>query len=137
MCLDRGDKYNIETLQEQAVSRNLDHLIVWMNIGADVDNGTWAMLGARQGCEMTMCTNWDWVQVRDFKYLKSFWEENLQQYEKDQDFALQKCIDIGEKIKYKLQLPVIDMPAEQSKFFKEFFVKKQSSDVMELDNGRQ
>ena len=137
MCLDRGDKYNIETLQEQAVARNLDHLVVWMNVGADVDNGIWAMLGARQGCEMTMCSEWDWVQVRDFKYLKSFWEENLQKHQDDKDFAHQKCKDLGEKIKYKLQLTIIDMPSEQSKFFKDFFVKKQSGDVMELDNGRQ
>ena len=29
-------------------------------------------LGAREGLYMTMCTDWDYIQVRDFEYLNDF-----------------------------------------------------------------
>ena len=37
-------------------------------VGTDVENGLWAIHGARQGLYKTMCTDWDYVQVRDFEY---------------------------------------------------------------------
>jgi hypothetical protein len=52
---------------------NLHRLKVWSSIGAHVPNGVWAMLGARQGCWMTNCTDWNYVDVRDFDRLKEIW----------------------------------------------------------------
>ncbi len=46
----------------------------WMNVGADVEHGIWAMYGARLGCWMTnLKDDWDHTNVRDFKYLNSLW----------------------------------------------------------------
>jgi hypothetical protein len=47
MCLDRGR--SIDSVHDLATS-NLLRLMTWMTVGADVDNGVWAILGARQGC---------------------------------------------------------------------------------------
>ena len=41
----------------------------------DVDNGLWAIYGAREGLVKTMLTDWDFVNVRDFKYLNDLWKE--------------------------------------------------------------
>ena len=38
----------------------------------DVKNGNWAILGAREGLNMTLLSDWDYVQVRDFEYPMSF-----------------------------------------------------------------
>ena len=43
------------------------------NDRADVKNGNWAILGAREGLHMTMLTDWDYVNVRDFEYLNELW----------------------------------------------------------------
>ena len=86
-------------------------------VGTDVDNGLWAIYGARQGLHKTMCTDWDYVQVRDFKYLNQLWQE----YEGlNYDEILIRCIDIGNEIKTKLELPICENPLmpEQNKFFK-------------------
>ena len=48
-------------------------LYVWMMVGSDISNGYWAILGAREGLAMTMLSDWDYVQVRDFEYLNDLW----------------------------------------------------------------
>jgi hypothetical protein len=41
-----------------------------MSIGADVENGKWAMLGARCGCYMsTLDTNYDITLIRDLEFM--------------------------------------------------------------------
>jgi hypothetical protein len=54
---------------------NLYRLKVWMSIGAHVENGIWAILGARHGCWKTNCTDWDYIDVRDFDKLAYIWKE--------------------------------------------------------------
>jgi len=56
MCLQRGRKPTVAEFKNQ-VLRNLDHLTIWHNIGADAEYGEWAMAGSRQGTYMTMLTN--------------------------------------------------------------------------------
>ena len=63
----------------------------------DVDNGLWAIYGAREGAYKTMCTNWDYVNVRDFETLNSMWEDkaNIQQ-----DKAYKNATEIGETLRH-------------------------------------
>ena len=55
--------------------KNLERLYVWSTVGADVENGIWAIYGAREGMYKTMCTDWDYVNVRDFEYLNNLWNK--------------------------------------------------------------
>jgi len=54
---------------------NLHRLKVWSSVGGHVQNGVWAMLGARHGCYKTNCTDWNYVDVRDFDCLEETWQE--------------------------------------------------------------
>jgi hypothetical protein len=54
---------------------NLHRLKVWSSLGGHVQNGVWAMLGARHGCYKTNCTDWNYVDVRDFDALGEIWKE--------------------------------------------------------------
>jgi len=67
MSLDQGAK--VQDLRS-VWWQNYDRLMVWSQIGADVENGMWSILGARQGCYMTNCTDWDYANVRDFGKMK-------------------------------------------------------------------
>jgi hypothetical protein len=65
-----------------------------------------------------MCTDWDYVQVRDFKYLNSLWEEVEPRVSME---GLQDSIeDLGNKILTELDIPISEKPldSQQSKFFK-------------------
>ena len=53
---------------------NLHRLKIWMSVGAHVENGLWAILGARQGCYKINCTDWDYTDVRDFDKLDKLWD---------------------------------------------------------------
>jgi hypothetical protein len=85
-------------------------------IGADVENGDWAILGARAGLYMTMCTEWDFVQVRDFEYLNDLWKTSFAGIE-DIEY---ETGTYGIKLINELDTPIAETPfgAQQSKFFK-------------------
>jgi hypothetical protein len=118
MSLLEGSK--ADNIVKQVHWKNFQRLMVWMHIGADVPNGIWAIYGARQGCYMTNCTDWDYVNVRDFKWLNNYWENNDG---KVADKMLPyEIMGIGESLANDLDLEMADMfTAEQSKLFKSMY----------------
>jgi len=96
---------------------NLNRMMIWMTVGADVKNGIWSILGARQGCYMTNCTDWDFTQVRDFKYLNNLWESEVEQLSSSQ--VIDKIKKYGDHLRDKLVIPEA-FTSEQSRFFKRF-----------------
>ena len=119
MCLIEGEKPEKQYLMSNHW-KNLERLFVWCTIGADVNNGMYAILGARQGVYRTMCTDWNFVNVRDFKHLNNLWEE---QKEKDARTIDEEITQLGETLRNELNLPIPVQPydAQQSEFFKRMY----------------
>jgi hypothetical protein len=115
MCLNRGAKPTLEEFRDRVHQRNLDHLTIWHNIGADVDHGYWSMAGARQGTYMTMLTNWDHTQVQNFDALAELWTT----VESSDPRLL--AGRVAEDLDQQLDLPMAMLEAEQSKFFKHHY----------------
>lgn len=111
MCLDRGKKPSLAEFEKRVYSRNYDNLCIWQSVGADVENGNWAIYGARLGTYLTMFTEWDYTQVRNFDELKNIWE----------NFENCPPKDLTNSLKNRLGLPITDLNAEQSKFFKNHY----------------
>jgi hypothetical protein len=117
MCLDRGRKPTLEEFQDRVHRRNLDHLTIWHNLGTDVDHGEWAIAGARQGTYMTMLTNWDHRLVQDFDALAELW---LTVKDSEPRYLSNRLgVDLGQQ----LNLPVSIFESEQSRFFKQHYLK--------------
>jgi hypothetical protein len=117
MALDQGAKPSKEQFLK-GHWKNLHRLWIWLMVGADVENGLWAIYGAREGLYKTMCTDWDYVQVRDFKYLNSLWDNEYSKI--TQDMLRYEIMGLGETLIHELDLPigVTPLDAGQSKFFK-------------------
>ena len=115
MCLDRGRGPSTEEFTDQVHKRNLDNLTIWHNVGADVDNGMWAIAGSRMGTYMTMLTNWDHTQVQDFAELDQLWI--TVQDSEPRIVANRVGVDLGTQ----LGLPMSMLEAEQSAFFKQHY----------------
>ena len=115
MCLNRGAKPTAAEFRDRVHQRNLDHLTIWHNIGADVDHGYWSMAGARMGTYMTMLTNWDHTQVQDFDALAELWTT----VESSDPRLL--AGRVAEDLDQQLDLPMAMLEAEQSKFFKHHY----------------
>ena len=115
MCLDRGKRPGLVDFEVRVHNRNYDHLCIWQTVGADVDNGFWSIYGARLGTWMTMLNKgWDYRQVQNFDILAELWKE----FEND---TPDHCTSIGNQLKQKLSLSIVDMDAEESKFFKHHY----------------
>ena len=115
MCLDRGQRPGVDDFADQVHQRNLDHLTIWHNIGADTPYGHWAIAGARQGTYMTMLTAWDYREVQSFDALEQLW---LSVQDSDpRILANQLGMDLGSQ----LGLPVAMFEGEQSAFFKQHY----------------
>ena len=59
---------------------NLKNLTTWMSVGADVENGQYAMLGARIGCYATTLGSTDVNQISDLGKMKDVYAEHLQEH---------------------------------------------------------
>ena len=118
MCLDRGARPSLNDFEKKVASRNFDNLLIWQNVGRDVDNGRWAIYGARLGTYLTMLQDWDYTKVQDFDELNKLWEEHKNI---DPDTESNK---IGVNLNKRLSLPMVDMTADQSYFFKHIMTAK-------------
>jgi len=111
MCLQHGRRPTLDEFKKQ-VLRNLDHLTIWHNVGADAEHGEWCIAGARQGTYMTMLTAWDYTLVQDFSALAELWSTV-----KDSQPRLLSN-QLGPELGTQLDLPMAILEAEQSSFFK-------------------
>jgi hypothetical protein len=134
MCLNKGSKPTVAEFRDRVHQRNLDHLTVWHNVGADVDYGLWAIAGSRMGTYMTMLTDWDYRQVQSFDALEEVW---LTVAEQDPELLTNR---LAEDLATQLDLPIMMMFAEQSRFFKHHYKSNwhnQGIMIREIDVIRQ
>jgi len=113
MSLDQGAKVaDLKTVWWQ----NYHRLLVWCSVGADVENGIYSILGAREGAALTNCTDWDYANVRDFDYLTNYWNKH---YENAPDEEKVKQINFyGNELREKCGLEIANLDPAGSKFFK-------------------
>jgi hypothetical protein len=116
MCLDRGSRPSLSEFKQRVHSRNLDHLSIWQYVGIDVDNGAWAIAGAKMGTWQTMLADWDYTLVQDFAELEHMW--NTQVSMRD---PLEIIDHLGQDLHYQLNLPAGCMQVKNSAFFKHHY----------------
>lgn len=133
MCLVQGKKPTIQEFKDIVAKRNLYNLNIWHNIGLDVENGIYAILGSRYGTYKTMLTDWDFTEVQWFdnyvELLDNFMNLDISEIHKE-------IVRIGEILKTNLELPICTFSIEQSKFFKQFMNREnynQGPLVKEID----
>lgn len=146
MSLDQGGKVDPDNFKKVVWHGNYKRLITWCSVGADAENGLWAMYGARLGCYMTNLTDWDFVNVRDFEYLNALFENTVMPmfvqgeffeideatdryikcyktgYVWDKHVLLHEIRSLGEKLRKGLGIEVAELDETQSKFYKAAFV---------------
>jgi hypothetical protein len=83
-------------------------------VGADVDNGMWAIYGARLGTFMIMIEGWDYREVQDFDVLAKLWDSFKQD-------GTEQSTNVGDILRTRLGLPIVNMKPEESLFFKHHY----------------
>ena len=137
MALDRGNKVKDAEALRKSHWKNLHRLYIWTMIGADVENGQWAIYGAREGLYKTMCTDWDYVNVRDFEYLNDIWKKNYSEITEDK--LPYEIMGLGETLKHELDIPIgtDSLSSDQSKFFKTVYINpsRNSNKLIDIEDG--
>ena len=116
MSLDQGARVsNINQIWWQ----NRHRLQIWCSVGADVENGIYSILGAREGAYLTTLTDWDYANVRDFEYLTEHW--NAQHENAETDIKVAQINFFGKELKDKFKLDIANLDPAGSKFFKSVY----------------
>jgi len=112
MTLNDGLRVPSQHLKQHVWWHNIHRLRMWSTVGAHEDHGVYGVLGALQGTYMTNCTDWDYVQVRDFDYLRELYNEITGPLE----YIDAEIKHLRDKIKIELGLDWPFLDAQQSKY---------------------
>ena len=118
MTLLDGVKVPPMEIKERIWWHNLHRLRMWSTVGMHEENGKYAILGARMGTWMTNCTDWNYVDVRDFEILKNIYDENV-----NHTFVEEDAQDLGVKIKQQLGLNWPWLDANQSRYTLDLYLE--------------
>jgi hypothetical protein len=111
MTLQDGVRVPPQEIKERIWWHNVHRLRMWSTVGAHEENGKYAILGARMGTWMTNCTEWNYVDVRDFEILRDIYNEKINHVNPEAD-----ALSLGVQIKQQLGLDWPWLDAQQSKF---------------------
>ena len=113
MSLDQGKHIPPQNFTRTIQGSNLRILTTWMTVGADVEYGKYAMLGARMGCYSTTVDSNEFIQIRELDKMADLFANALVEDKVDEDLEV-----YGHSIRQRLDIPCADFDEHQSKFFK-------------------
>jgi len=117
MTLVDGVKVEPYKIKNSVWWHNLHRLRIWSTVGSHDDIGIYAVYGARLGTWLANCTNWNYVEVRDFEILKDIYFQYAKPYEDVSGDGLVEAIkSLGEKIKLNLGLDWPWLDEDQSRY---------------------
>lgn len=115
---------NTQTFRTHVWPSNQRNLAIWHTVGRDVENGWWAILGARLGTHYLMLRDWDYTGVQDFAELDRLWELHKND---DENISHQVATELNRS----LNTSIIELDADGSKFFKDWIAQQwQNTDIM-------
>lgn len=102
LTLDRGERVHAADMATKLHPINLRNARIWSCVGADVENGRWAMLGTRMGWAAMCDPSWDHTCVRDYQWFGHMWRGLVEDVFGGLDAAVSlgrvdKAVDIGDK----------------------------------------
>lgn len=131
MGLDEGRKVTVDEFHQKVYPENLKRLRIWCSIGADVENGLWAIYGTRLGCYKSLLTDWDHKLVRDFEQHTKHWNEEIEPkfkggnqvcprtgYTWTKKGLLSEISMLGDMLNMQVGLDISLLDENQSRFFK-------------------
>ncbi len=123
MTLLDGVKVPPMEIEQQVWWHNIHRLRMWSTVGSHEENGLFAVYGTRLGTYMANCTDWDYVQVRDFNQLANIYEEKVKQFENDEAALIVEIKRLGEIISRELGFHWVYLDPEQSKYTRDLYIE--------------
>lgn len=103
---------------------NLSKLSVWCSVGRDIENGIWAILGARQGLCETLGSELDTTAINDYDWFNAKWQ--TVQDSDPESSATQYAATLDTH--YDFYIPELDV--KSSKWFKHTYINPARQGLM-------
>lgn len=116
LSLNEGKR--VDVLKTQVWHGNIKRLKIWMSVGADIDNGIYAIYGARLGCYLTNLTNFDISLIADYDWFDKKWREEWIKIIEDPVAFKEDYNRLLIEIQNNLGLEIVNLGKNQSIFFK-------------------
>ena len=127
MSLNKGKPIDAQNFIKDVWPQNLRVLLTWMTVGADVENGKFAMLGARMGCYQTILE----TQNKDISDLDAMRDVFLNYLDEDNIDADLRTY--GESLRQRLDLPVAEFNETDSRFYRFVMPKHKNRGVQDRE----
>jgi hypothetical protein len=114
MGLDQGHKVPVEDFNHKMYPGNYARWLIWMTVGRDVENGAWAIYGARLGAYNLYIENFDHSLISDYDWFNNYWKD-IEELSKDPEEDSHRVLEALVK---ELDLPLVELDADQSRWFK-------------------
>lgn len=135
MVLDQGVRVeNTRKLFQTIWHGNANKLLGWASLGADHENGLWAIYGARLAVNMVNAGDFDFNKIADYNWFEEFWKEVAEGHKILNPLQVRRCphthfdwdpVSLGEAIDHEGEqifrqtgMYIPRFTEEQSKFFK-------------------
>lgn len=117
MGLHEGDLIDLDNIKHNMYPANYARWLIWMTVGRDVENGIWAIYGARLAAYKLYLEGFDHTSVNDFAWFKEFWEEVMAETGRGK-YVEDKAHDLLNHLTSNLKLPLVELDSAQSNWFK-------------------
>jgi hypothetical protein len=113
MSTEKGKPINAKDYTRTIWRNNLNILSTWMTIGADVENGKYAMLGARMGCFYTVIEpNNEFFKIRDLNDMEKYFEET------SVENIDEELVMFGNSLRQQIDMPIAEYDEADSRFYR-------------------
>ena len=113
MSTEKGKPITAKNYSKQIWKNNLNILSTWCTIGADIENGKYAMLGSRMGCFYTVLEpNNELYKVRDLDSMEVYYNQ-IAQSDIDDELVM-----YGNSLRQQLDIPIAEFTEEDSRFYR-------------------
>ena len=97
---------------------NQERLRIWCSVGRDVENGDWAMLGARMGLAASTLDRAEIGMIADFTALGDLWRETIWPKLGEPDARSREIGALGARLGEGIGIELADLDPAASRFFK-------------------
>jgi len=113
MSTEKGKPIHAKDYSRSVWRKNLNILSTWMTIGADVENGKYAMLGGRMGCYYTVIEpDNEFFKIRDLEDMEKYFDE-ITTNDLDSDILM-----FGNSLRQRLDMPIAEYDEADSRFYR-------------------
>lgn len=123
MSLDEGTRVPPSEFNRRIWPKNYERLLTWCNIGSDVENGLWAVLGARMGCyDVNFNSDFIIESISNYDWFESFFYDTVySELSKNEDLLYDRTLTLGDYLCENLGMEICDPTPELSRYFKRVY----------------